>query len=714
MHTIRQSTRSLIFLAASLALAAAPAQAGDGQNGANEKERQLIAVLKSDSPAAEKAIACKQLAVYGSKEAVPELAKLLTDEQLASWSRIALEAIPGSEADEALRKAMDALKGKLLVGTINSLGVRRDAKSVDPLGRRLRDQDADVASAAAVALGHIGNTAAAGLLRPLLAGAPATVRTAVAEGCILCAERLLAEGHSAEAIAIYDEVRKADVAKQRILEATRGAILARKADGIGLLVEQLRAPDKALFQIGLSTARELPGREVARALETEMVSATPQRAALLLVTLAEREGAVISPAILQAATSGPKQLRLAAIGVVGRLGDASCLSALLEIALEADEELAKTARTALAELPGENVDLEIVARLPKSEGKTYPLLIGLVGQRQIEATPALVKAVDHPDAAVRGAALTALGATVGQDGLSVLVSQVVEPKHAEDAKVAQQALREACLRMPDREACAEQLAAAVSRSPLPTQCALLDILGGMGGAKALQTVGAAAKSGEPQLQDTGSRLLGAWMSVDAAPVLLDLAKATPGDKFQVRALRGYIRLARQLPMPERQRAEMCRNAFEASSQNAERKLVLEVLQRYPNMETLKLAVKAIQVPELKGDATRVTLAIAQKLGGKAADVRDLLSKSGLDPVKVEIIKAEYGAGTNQKDVTETLKKLVGELPLISLPSPSFNASFGGDPAPGTVKQLKVKYRINGKEGEASFAENAVILLAMPK
>ena len=37
---------------------------------------------------AKKAIACKQLAIHGTKQAVPELAKLLHDEQLASWARI--------------------------------------------------------------------------------------------------------------------------------------------------------------------------------------------------------------------------------------------------------------------------------------------------------------------------------------------------------------------------------------------------------------------------------------------------------------------------------------------------------------------------------------------------------------------------------------------------------------------------------------------------
>ncbi len=242
----------------------------------------------------------------------------------------------------------------------------------------------------------------------------------------------MTEGKTSEAVEIYDEVRKADVPKQKILEATRGAILARKSDGIPLLIEQLRSADKGLFYIGLSTARELPGREVADALAAELARTTPDRAVLLLAAIADRSDAVVPPAVLEVAKSGPKEVRIAAIGVVGRLGDASSLSTLLEIAAETDAELAQSAKTALAGLPGEKINSEIVARLAKAEGKTLPVLIELVGQRRIDATPALVKALDHADAAVRGAALTALGATVGPKDLSVLISQVVSPKNPDD------------------------------------------------------------------------------------------------------------------------------------------------------------------------------------------------------------------------------------------------------------------------------------------
>ena len=687
------------------------AQAVDAANP--PKETDLIEVLRTGAPA-NKAIACKQLAIYGSKDAVPELAKLLADEQLASWARIALEAIPDPAADEALRKAAETLQGRLLVGTINSIGVRRDAKSVDALATRLKDQDTEVASAAAVALGCIGNPAATSALKPALASTAPSVRTAAAEGCILCAERLIAGGKSDEAVKLYDEVRRADVSKPRVLEATRGAILARKIEGIPLLVEQLKSSDKALLQIGLSAARELPGREVADAIAAEIGRATPDRAALLLYALADRKDFSVSPALLAVAKQGVKQVRIAAIGVIGRSGDAPSVPALIEVATDADNELALAAKTALAELPGKNVNKEIASRLAQTDGKTLAVLIGAVGQRRIDATPPLLKALDHSDAAVRTAAITALGETVGPKELSVLISQVLAPKHADDPKVAAQALKAACIRMPDRDSCAAELAVAMQQAPVATKVGILEILGTMGGPKALATIATAIHSGDEQLQDVGSRVLGQWMTVDAGPVLLDMAKTSSSDKYQVRALRGYLRLARQFAMTDEQRAEMCQNALDASRRTDEQKLVLAVLERYPNAGTLKVAVNAAKDPAIKEDAGRVALAIAQKLGGTSPGTQELLAKIGLEPVKIEIVKAEYGAGATQKDVTEMLQKHVRALPLIVLPTSSYNDSFGGDPAPNVKKELKVQYKINGKVGEASFPENAAILLATPK
>ena len=681
----------------------------------DDQEPALLAVLRANSQPAEKALACKKLAIYGSARAVPELAKLLPDPQLSSWARIALEAIPGEAANAALRDAADRLAGRLQVGMINSIGVRRDPQAVDSLTEKLQDGDVQVASAAAVALGHIGNAASTDTLRAALATTSGVVRSAVAEGCVLCAERLLAsKGGRVAATEIYDQVRMANVPMQRIVEATRGAILARQQAGIPLLIETFQSPDKRLFQLALATFREFPGGEVDRALATELVTARPVRAALMVQAMADRPETVVLTAVLQAARKGDTRVRLSAIDALRRVGDDSCLATLLELAADEDAMLSEMAAATLAELPGQGVDQQLVALLSTARGGNYPLLLQLVGQRRIAAVPVVAKALDHADPVVRRAALLALGETVSLEQLPMLLSEVVKPRHPEDAPVAQRALKLASVRMPDRAACAVQLAGAFRQAPAKTKNTLLEILSDVGGSVALETLATAAKAKDPQLQDTSSRLLGKWNSVTAAPVLLDLAQTGPAEKYRIRALRGYIGLARKFAMSGERRAAMCQNAFDVTRRTAERKLVLDVLKLHPSPAGLQLAVKAMESPELKADATAAALVIAQKVGGSGANAQKLLAGVGLDKVKLEIIQAQYGAGTKQKDVTELLRKHASDLPLIMLRTQSYNTSFDGDPAPGIVKQLTIRYRMNGRPGEASFPENALIILPMPK
>ncbi len=145
------------------------------------------------------------------------------------------------------------------------------------------------------------------------------------------------------------------------------------------------------------------------------------------------------------------------------------------------------------------------------------------------------------------------------------------------------------------------------------KCKFLEILGAMGGPTALEALGAAAKAADPQLQDAASRLLGGWMTADAAPVLLDVAKSASEAKYKTRALRGYLRIARQLKLPVAQQLAMCREASALCQRDEEKKLVLEILQRHPSAESLSLAVAFLAQADVKQEAGRVAVAIAEKL-----------------------------------------------------------------------------------------------------
>ena len=601
-----------------MALAMAAVTAADGPASSAEKARQAVSVLQSGAPGGEKALACKRLAVYGTADAVPALAPLLANEQLASWSRIALEVIPGSAADEALRGAMPKLQGKLLVGVINSIGVRGDPIAVGALVSKLTDADAEVASAAAVALGRIGGDEAAKALEKALATALVGTRSAAAQGCILCAERLLAAGKYAEAVGLYDTVRKADVPKQRILEATRGAILARQSDGIPLLLETLHSPDKAVFSIGLRTARELPGSATTEALAAELARTQPDRAGPLFLALADRDDAAVLPVVLATGKNGSKPLRLLAIEVMVRDGKPACVPVLLDTLAESDAELAKAAKAALAGLSGKELDAQLTARLPQVTGNTRRLLVELAGQRHVAAAvPELIKASKDTDPAIRAAGIKALGETVGTADLVKLTDLLAQAKSADDVAAVQAALESACTRLPDKAACADKLLPCLPASPAPARCALLRVLGVVSTANALAAVQAALASQDPTVRDTAVRVLADWSEAAALPGLLEVFRTAQDETQRFLALRGCVRLLDLSGQTGPEKVKAYGELMTRTQRSDDRKAILSGLANVADPTALKLVEPLLTDAQVQAEAELAALKIAAAIVGSA-------------------------------------------------------------------------------------------------
>jgi HEAT repeat protein len=514
------------------------------QPAADVKQRDLIAVLQSDAPKSEKAITCKKLLIYGTEQCVPALAPLLADKELASWARIALEVIPGTAADTALRNALGKLEGRLLVGVINSIAVRRDVHAVDTLVQKLDDANASVASAAAVALGHIGDEKAAKALTQSLTNAQGEVRSAAAEGCILCAEQFMAQNKTADAVNLYDTVRKADVPDQRHLEAIRGAILARQADGIPLLIEQLRSQDKKRLGIGLRTARELGGRNVTEALAVELDRLSPDRRPLLLLAIADRIDSAVLPIVQKTAQSSSKDLRITAINILIRLGDVSCVPILLEASTEDDAKLKQAAMETLVRLPGKDVDTDILARLPQARGELQQVLIELAGQRQIsEALPVVASSLQDADAEIRNAAVRTIS-IIGQDQQTADLVKLLENTKNSSERAD---IRKALLAISGRcgAKCIPHLKPLTQSRDNELHMIGLRALAIIGGSDALMAVKSAIENAEPPVQDEAVRILSNWPynwpeDSEAGQALLMLATSAEKMPHQVLGLRGYL------------------------------------------------------------------------------------------------------------------------------------------------------------------------------
>jgi HEAT repeat protein len=265
----KKSTTCFAFLF-SLATALTCVAGGDA-----EKTKKLIEVLKSDADVFSKARACQQAGEFGTAEVVPALAGLLSDEKLAAYARSGLENIPDSSAAAALRTALGSLEGARLGGVVTSLGVLRDVQAVEALQKLATDPARGVVKEAVLSLGRIADAASIETLRTLLRSGPVVSRPDAASGCLLAAERQMELGKVEFAKVLYDEVRGAEVPASYRSGAIRGAILARKEQGLAFLVEQVKSADPVAQQAAWQTAREFPVKTVTAALIAALNHASP-------------------------------------------------------------------------------------------------------------------------------------------------------------------------------------------------------------------------------------------------------------------------------------------------------------------------------------------------------------------------------------------------------------------------------------------------------
>ncbi len=106
------------------------------------------------------------------------------------------------------------------------------------------------------------------------------------------------------------------------------------------------------------------------------------------------------------------------------------------------------------------------------------------------------------------------------------------------------------------------------------------------------------------------------MTADAAPVLLEIAKSSADNKYRTRALRGYLRIARQQKMPDAERLAMFRQGLELAKRPEEKQLTLDILKRCPSAETVQLASSFMDDQQLKQHAVETAIFIAEKIKDK--------------------------------------------------------------------------------------------------
>ena len=602
-------------------------------------EKGLAELLESDVTTECKEFICGQLWFIGTEDSVPAIAKLLTDEKTVDMACYAIGQNPSAAAGKALRDALAAGSPTVQVRIINLLGDRKDAQSVEALGRFVLGGEKESAVAAVAALGKIGGLRAREVLVQTRGSGREDLRLAATDAYLQCAEDLTADSNDAEALAIYKELAGKDEAAFVRSAAVQGLADVGGGEAVRLVVAALRDANRMVRTTARGCVRTMQGDGVTQLFAAELTKISPPDQVLLIAALADRGDPAALGVLTKAAKSSDLDVRKAALTAVGRLGAASSVQFLIEAAkAAAGSDERRVAIRSLTVLRGPAVDDAIIKSMQKAKGSLRAELIAVLPERNaVTAVGPLLVEAGGDDSAVRRAAFKALSRLAGEKDLPSLLSLLADTPAGSARKDAERAVVAVARKIADVNDQADAVLGALhGEKRIDVRTSLLRVLGGIGNDKALDVVRSALKDADTQVRDAAVRTLAAWPNAAAAEALLGIYRDAQNQVHRLLSLRGLVRVlsvsARKYPVEKA--LEIYRWAVKSAGSAQEKKLVLSGLSNVAHRQALEMAVASLDDESVRAEAgsavVKIAAAIAASdpLAAKAAAQKVLSVKTG--------------------------------------------------------------------------------------
>ena len=609
-------------------------------------EQRLLAALNANVTRDAREFLCRQLFFVGTTQCIPALEALLTDPAGAHMARYVLGQLEYPEALAALHRALGKTSGKLQVGLITTLGERRYEKSVPDLAKLLDSTDASVAEAAATALGKIGGAEAAETLQKTHSNASEHLAAQIDDALLACADRFLADGKGSQAAELYRGLYAPSQSRPLRIAALRGLASVPNEDSLRLLVQAIQGPDRELAASAIGFSRFAEGSGVTRALADLAPGLPVESQELLINALGVRGDPASRPAIVAATSSDNQLVRVAALEALGAIGDGTVVELLVRAAAGAQANEAQVARTSLVRLNATEVDRVLVKVAGAGETKArIEAIRALAKRKSADAVGPLLTLATEDNAAVREAAIRALGDLATESDLPSVVALLVKPKEAGDRSAFEAALEAAFRRIPAPEKQAEPLLAALSSGPVDAKPAVLRLLGRTATLGALEAVRAGLKADDASVREAAIRTLAGWSDATPADELLALARSLTEPAQKLIALRGYVRMAGLSKDP----AGMYARAMELAQRPEDKRLVLSGLGTTSSPEALLLVEHCLADEALQAEAGLAATQIADRLRHRdEARARQAL-KRVLGATKDARVRQQAGELLNEVD-----------------------------------------------------------------
>jgi HEAT repeat protein len=585
---------------------------------ANE-EQQLIGVLQSNQSPREKDAACARLKRIGTARSIPALAALLTDEQLSHSARYALESMPDAQAGQALTDALGKTSELTKAGIICSLGFRHETRAVPALVTLLTDHDANVAVAAATALGQIGGSNALKALQAATASSAGPAHNAVVDACLRCANRLLAARSQSKAMAVFQHLYDTETKDGIRTAAYRGMIQASSKQALPLMNAAILGTNGASQTAALQLVREVTAPGATELFAKLLQKVNPPVQVALIGGMSQRGDVAAAPAIAAMVKSASPEVRVAVINALGILGDATMVPLLGVSAASASGEEQKAARLALVDLRRGNPTETLLRLLPAAKPEVQAEFARALGDRSDKAAvPKLMELAREGSGSASKAALQALVLLVDDAQVGQMVQFVIEAKTDTARAAAAEALNSACHQIQTRrgQVNTAPLVQGLATASTGARIALLPVCGGLIDTKLRAALRAAVVAPEPPVRAAAIRALCDTADAELLPDVLKVACEAPEENLRTLAIRACVRLTTQedtIKLPVKAQIEPLKAILATPVSADQKRLVLAGLAEIPDLEALKLADPMLDEAAIQPEAAKAVTKIASAL-----------------------------------------------------------------------------------------------------
>jgi len=511
---------------------------------------RLCGVLKGKKSTIDaRRFACRMLKQLGDVDAVSALAASLKDPQVAPTALWALENIPGTEVDEALRKALGTTRDRVRYGVINALGRRKTAAAMGALAGLLKSgDDLEAARLAAFALADMGTRDARDLLAEAARGADPQRLVVLEPALVRVAESIPDD--------LFDQWMTL-LPDDKVTPATRCArlslMIARHPERATELLESaLGDNDDILTQAALGLLRARPDDASTMLLVRVARKADLTRHPEFIAALADRGAPEAREMALALVDSGNPEASVEAFRTLEKVAVLDDVPVMVRHA-DGSGPVAQAAFDAVARLTLDGVDEQLV-NLASGKGQgtdaTARLTaLKLIGERKaVGAIPDVVKIAAKADPPVAREALRALQVMARQEDMPELLKLLQRHADSELREDAVRAIVAVCERVPDPARRSEALIDALRRkgkSEKPYALALMEALSQVGQPEGLACLQDMLDRSSGARKAALLDALASWpngLALDTLRAILVNGSCEGSDREKV--LRGYVRLLR--------------------------------------------------------------------------------------------------------------------------------------------------------------------------